>query len=160
MSEKTSKKLKSLKRKTMTGNIITYVILAIISVVWLIPFIMIVLESFRCETTMQVGYVFPKEWGLRNYQVLFSGQSEVVKYPRWYVNTLIIAIAVAVIQPIMVLCVSYTLSRTRFASRKLLMNAMLVIGMFPGFLSMIILYKVLSGMGLTGTGAIWGLILV
>lgn len=160
MSEKTSKKLKSLKKKTMTGNIITYVVLTVISVIWLIPFCMIVLESFRCETTMQVGYVFPQEWGLKNYRVLFSGQSEVVKYPRWYLNTLIIAIAVAVIQPIMVLCVSYTLSRTRFASRKLLMNAMLVIGMFPGFLSMIILYKVLSGMGLTGTGAIYGLILV
>lgn len=160
MSEKTSRKLKSLKKKTMTGNIITYIILAIISIVWLIPFFMIVLESFRCETTMQVGYVFPQEWGLRNYLVLFSGQSEVVKYPRWYANTLIIAIAVAIIQPIMVLCVSYTLSRTRFASRKLLMNAMLIIGMFPGFLSMIILYKVLSGMGLTGTGAIYGLILV
>lgn len=160
MSEKTSKKLKSLKKKTMTGNIITYVILTVISVIWLIPFFMIVLESFRGETTMQVGYVFPKEWSLKNYAVLFSGTSEVVKYPRWYFNTLIIAVAVAVIQPIMVLCVSYTLSRTRFASRKLLMNAMLVIGMFPGFLSMIILYKVLSGMGLTGTGAIYGLILV
>lgn len=159
MSEKTSKKLKSLKRKTMTGNIITYVILAIISIVWLVPFFMIVLESFRGETTMQVGYVFPKEWSLKNYAALFAG-SDVVKYPKWYLNTLIIAIAVAIIQPIMVLCVSYTLSRTRFASRKLLMNAMLVIGMFPGFLSMIILYKVLSSLGLTGTGAIWGLILV
>lgn len=160
MSEKTSKKLKSLKKKTRTGNIITYIVLAVISVIWLIPFIMIVLESFRCETTMQVGYIIPKEWGLKNYLKLFSGESEVVKYPKWYLNTLIIAVAVAVIQPIMVLCVSYTLSRTRFGSRKLLMNAMLVIGMFPGFLSMIILYKVLSGMGLTGTGAIYGLILV
>ncbi|MCM1057364.1 MAG: ABC transporter permease subunit [Firmicutes bacterium] len=160
MSEKTSKKYKSLKKKTMVGNIVTYVILTLISVVWLIPFVMIVLESFRGETTMQVGYVIPKEWSLKNYAALFAGTSEVVKYPKWYLNTLIIAVAVAIIQPIMVLCVSYTLSRTRFASRKLLMNAMLVIGMFPGFLSMIIMYKVLSGMGLTGTGAIWGLILV
>ncbi|MCM1191606.1 MAG: ABC transporter permease subunit [Butyrivibrio sp.] len=158
MSEKTSKKYKSLKKKTMVGNIVTYIILTLISVVWLIPFVMIVLESFRGETTMQVGYVFPKEWSLKNYTALFT--SSEIKYPRWYLNTLIIAVAVAVIQPIMVLCVSYTLSRTRFASRKLLMNAMLVIGMFPGFLSMIIMYKVLSGMGLTGTGAIWGLILV
>ena len=160
MSEKTSKKYKSMKKKAMVGNIVTYVILILISIVWLIPFVMIVLESFRGETTMQVGYVIPKEWSLKNYTALFSGSSEVVKYPRWYFNTLVIAIAVAIIQPIMVLCVSYTLSRTRFASRKLLMNAMLVIGMFPGFLSMIILYKVLSGMGLTGTGSIWGLILV
>lgn len=40
------------------------------------------------------------------------------------------------------------------------MNVMLVLGMFPGFLGMIILYKVLSGFGLTGAGSVPGLILV
>ena len=40
------------------------------------------------------------------------------------------------------------------------MNVMLILGMFPGFLSMIVLYKVLNGMGLTGPNSIPGLILV
>lgn len=47
----------------------------------------------------------------------------------------------------MVLSVSYVLSRLRFKGRKLLMNTCLVLGMLPGFVTMIVLYKVLSGMG-------------
>ena len=41
-----------------------------------------------------------------------------------------------------------------------MMNFMLVLGMFPGFLTMIVLYNVLEKMGLTGANAVPGLILV
>ena len=40
------------------------------------------------------------------------------------------------------------------------MNIMLVLGMFPGFLTMIVLYQVLKSIGLTGDNAVPGLILV
>lgn len=147
-----------MKAKQNISNTFVYIVLIMMSIIWLTPFVLIVLESFRCETTMQVGYVIPKEWGFDNYIWLFTnGQYD---FPQWYKNTFIIACACAVIKTFMVLCMSYTLSRMRFKGRKLLMNFMLVIGMFPGFLSMIILYKVLSNFGLTGEGAVWGLILV
>ena len=67
MSEKTSKRKMGLKAKTTLGNTITYIIIITMCIVWLIPFVCILLESFRMETTMQVGYVIPKEWGLGNY---------------------------------------------------------------------------------------------
>ncbi len=157
MSEYTiTTKYKSLKRKNARANAAIYVILVIMSIVWLAPFVCIVLESFRCETTMQVGYVIPKQWGFTNYKTLFTE----TKFLKWYTNTFTIALFAAVIQTFIVLCTSYTLSRMRFNGRKFLMNLMLVFGMFPGFLSMIILYKVLSGFGLTGSGSVPGLILV
>jgi arabinogalactan oligomer/maltooligosaccharide transport system permease protein len=159
MSKKTSeKKYASYKAKQTTSNVIVYIILIIMAIIWLTPFVMIVLESFRCETTMQVGYVIPKQWGLDNYKWLFTGSSS--NFKRWYANTFIIAFFASLIQTFMVLCMSYTLSRMRFKGRKLLMNFMLILGMFPGFLSMIILYKVLSNFGLTGAGSVPGLILV
>lgn len=157
MKEK-APKYKSLKRKTQVSNAVVYVVLTLLSLIWITPFILIVLESFRCETTMQVGYIFPKEWGFKNYINLFNSSD--VTYLKWYTNTIIIAVCVAVIQTFMVLCMSYTLSRMRFKMRKPLMNFMLVIGMFPGFTGMIILYKVLANFGLTGPGAVPGLILV
>ena len=55
---------------------------------------------------------------------------------------------------------AYTLSRLRFKGRKFLMNFMLVLGMFPGFLTMLVLYFLLKNMGLTQSGTIGGLILV
>lgn len=145
-----------LKAKTRLSNSVIYAILIIMSIIWLIPFVFILLESFRVESTYQVGYVIPKIWGLDNYRNLLT-KTDFVK---WYTNTLTIGIFCAIIQTIIVLSMSYTLSRLRFKGRKALMNLMLILGMFPGFLSMIILYKVLSWLGLTGANSVPGLILV
>ncbi len=155
MSEKTSKKM-GLKAKTTLGNAVAYVIIIAMCIIWLIPFFCILLESFRMETTMQVGYVIPKQWGIGNYVSLFKNTN----FAKWYMNTLVIALAVSVIQTFTVFCVSYTLSRMRFNGRKLLMNISLVLGMFPGFITLIVLYNILSDLGMTGAGSVPGLILV
>ena len=144
-----------LKASRTIANTTIYVVLVIISVIWLIPFVCILLQSFRVESTYQVGYVMPQQWGLDNYRNLFQ-----TDFPRWYVNTLITAVVTAVLQTIIVLCMSYTLSRFRFKMRKPLMRFMLILGMFPGMLTMIILYRVLSDLGLTQENAVPGLILV
>ena len=145
-----------LKAKTKIGNVSAYTVLILMSILWLLPFIGIVLESFRTEKTMPVGYVIPKQWGLGSYEILLKE----TKFLQWYLNTLIIGVAVAAIQTFTVLCVSYTLSRMRFNGRKFLMNAILVFGMFPGFVTIIVLYVILRDMGFTSEGAVPGLILV
>ena len=132
-----------------------YTLLAIISIIWLIPFVFIVLQSFRVENTYQVGYVIPQQWGFQNYINLWNSD-----FKRWYLNTFIIALAAAVLQTVIVLCMSYTLSRFRFKLRGPLMRFMLILGMFPGMLTMIILYRVLADLGLTQANAVPGLILV
>ena len=146
-----------LKTANALSNTAIHIILVIISVIWLLPFIFIVLQSFRVESTYQVGYIIPQEWGLDNYKSIFSAESN---FPRWYLNTFIMALATAALQTIIVLCMSYTLSRFRFKMRKPLMKFMLVLGMFPGILGMIILYRILSDLGLTQAHAVPGLILV
>ena len=82
------------------------------------------------------------------------------EYIRWYGNTLIIALFTAALQTIIVLSVSYAFSRIRFKGHKLMMNIILVLGMFPGFLTMITLYFLLKQVGLTKDGAVPGLILI
>ena len=144
-----------LKASRTIGNTLIYILLVAISIIWLIPFVFIVLQSFRVESTHQVGYVVPQVWGLRNYTELFNSN-----FPRWYVNTFIAALCTCILQTIIVLCMSYTLSRFRFKMRKPLMKFMLILGMFPGMLSMIILYRVLKDLGLTQENAVPGLILV
>ena len=155
MSEATAKRHMGLKTSRAITNTTIHVVLILISIIWLIPFICIVLQSFRVENTGPVGYVVPKIWGTGNYTKLFE-----TDFPRWYTNTFISALVVAVLQTIIVLCMSYTLSRFRFKMRKPLMRFMLILGMFPGMLSMIILYRVLKDLGLTQANATPGLILV
>ena len=144
-------------RKRRISNTIAYIVLIVISIIWLFPFLGLVLQSFRGEYGGMVGYLIPKEFSLKNYEFLFGADC---KFLRWYLNTFIIALAVAFLQTIVVICVSYALSRMRFKGRKALMNIWLVLGMFPGFLTMICLYFLLKQMGLTEAGAIPGLILI
>lgn len=155
------KKLRSLSGQRKLGDTLTYVFLAIISIIWLAPFLCLVLQSFRSYNGDGAGgmveYLIPKQFSLDNYTYLFQPEN---KFFRWYGNTFIIAIFVSLIQTIVVLCVSFALSRMRFKGRELLMRVWLVLGMFPGFLSMICLYFLLKNFGLTQEGAIPGLILV
>lgn len=154
-AEESMKKHMGIKASRRISNTLIYVVLVLISIIWLIPFVCIVLQSFRCESTWQVGYVIPKVWGWDNYKNLLQ-----TDFPKWYVNTLVIALFSAVFQTIIVLCMSYTLSRFRFTMRKPLMKFMLILGMFPGMLTMIIMYRVLKDLGMTQANSVPGLILV
>ena len=151
----TEKRHLGIKASRAISNTVIHIVLVIISVIWLIPFVCILLQSFRVESTWQVGYVVPQQWGLDNYVAIFKSD-----FTHWYLNTLIIAIVNAVIQTVIVLCMSYTLSRFRFKIRGALMRFMLILGMFPGMLTMIILYRVLKDLGMTEANAVPGLILV
>ena len=138
------------------SNTVIYIILILITCIWLFPFFGIVLESFRVETTQQVPDLFPKEFGLDNYIRLFKETD----FLKWFGNTAVMGIATAVLQTVFILSMSYVLSRLRFKGRKGLMNFMLILGMFPGFLTLILIYKVFSELGLTNEMAPVGLIIV
>ena len=119
------------ERRVNTG---IYIILVLMSIIWLAPFVFLVFQSFRSyalESGGMVNYLLPKTWSLDNYRWLFDTNNS--NFLRWYGNTLVIAIFCAIIQTIMQLSVSYTLSRLRFKGRKLIMNVVLVLGLFPGF---------------------------
>ena len=151
-----------MKAKRRANLAVSYLILVIISIIWLFPFVCLVLQSFRGYSAADggggmVNYLLPKRWTLDSYKFLFNKDS---KFMKWYLNTFIIATVVTAIQTVIVVCVSYALSRMRFTGRKLLMNIWLVLGMFPGFLTMICLYFLLKELGLTQEGAIPGLILI
>lgn len=150
-----NKRHMGLKASNTISNTIIYIVLILISIIWLIPFVCIVLQSFRVELPGPVGYVIPEKWGWDNYVRLFQSD-----FKKWYLNTFITAVATAALQTIFVLCMSYTLSRFRFKLREGLMRFMLILGMFPGMLTMIILYRVLKDIGLTQANAVPGLILV
>ncbi len=154
------KEFQSMSKKRAIGNFFCYVLLVLISIIWLFPFFGLLMQSFRSYATEyggMVDYIIPKNFSLDNYRFLFSGETNFLK---WYGNTVIIAIFTSILQTMVVLSVSYSLSRMRFTGRKFLMRCWLILGMFPGFLTMICMYFLLKSVGLTQNGAIPGLILV
>ena len=137
-------------------NAAVYIVLILITVIWMFPFVGIVLESFKVNTRAMDGEFWPAKFGLDNYIRLFKETD----FLKWFKNTSIMGIATALFQTFFVLSMSYTLSRLRFKGRKALMNIMLILGMFPGFLTMILIYKVFSDLGLTMEMAPVGLVIV
>jgi arabinogalactan oligomer/maltooligosaccharide transport system permease protein len=125
-----------------------YIVLALMTVIWLFPILWIVLTSFRGESGYYVGYFIPRTFTLDNYKNLFT-EGGPLPFARWWLNTFFVASISCVLNTLIVLITSFVLSRQRFQGRTLLMKAMMVIGMFPGFMSMIAVYNILKGMGMS-----------
>jgi len=142
------------KGRVMVGNALAYVALSILCVIWLVPVAWLLVISFSKGVAGIPNYFWPKYgFTLQNYVNLFkdAGVSSGFYFPRWFLNTLIVAICSCALTSVMVLSVAYAVSRMRFRLRKPFLNFALVLGMFPGFMSMIAVYYILKAVSLTNT---------
>ena len=150
----------------MITNAACYVLLTVLSIIWVLPILFVVLTSFRAEGGSYKTYIWPKGFTLDNYKELVMGVNSKITggtnidFTRWFLNTLVIAIFSTLLSAFFVLCVSYVMSRLRFKMRKGFMNIAMILGMFPGFMSMIAVYYILKGLGLLETGTLKQLSLV
>lgn len=140
-----------MKAKRIISDTLCHILLTVLSIIWVLPIAYVILTSFRKEGGTYKSYIFPKAYTLDNYVNLFKPTSQ-INFSKWFFNTLIIAICSTVIAAFFILCVSYVMSRLRFKMRKPFMNIALILGMFPGFMSMIAIYYILKGIGLLETG--------
>lgn len=150
----------------MITNAACYVLLTVLSIIWVLPILFVVLTSFRAEGGSYKTYIWPKGFTLDNYKELVMGVNSKITggtnidFTRWFLNTLVIAIFSTLLSAFFVLCVSYVMSRLRFKMRKGFMNIAMILGMFPGFMSMIAVYYILKGLGLLEMGTLKQLSLV
>ena len=148
-----------MKTKKFIKNSLVHVLLAVLSIIWILPIFYVILTSFREEGGSYKSYIWPKGFTLDNYINLFSGNS-VINFEKWFMNTFIIACFSMVITAFLTISVAYVMSRLRFKMRKPLMNVALILGMFPGFMSMIAVYYILKGLGFLETGLLKQIALV
>ena len=149
-----------MKQKKFIVDTACHILLAVLSVIWVLPIVYVVLTSFRKELGTYKSYIIPKEFTLDNYKNLLSGQNQILDFKQWFLNTFVIALCVMALSTFMVLAVSYCMSRLRFKMRKPFMNIALVLGMFPGFMSMFAIYYILKGLGFLETGTLKQIALV
>ena len=142
--------IKSYKLRRGLANTFIYIILDILGFIWICPFIYLLMHSFRAEGVTVVNYLIPREWTFQNYIDLFTSHGT-LNFTKWFINTFVVACFSCVISTISVLMVSYAFSRLRFKSRKKFINVGMILGMFPGFMTMIAIYYLLKAMGLTQT---------
>lgn len=137
----------SYRTKRTAKNVLAHVLLAILGLVWLIPILWIIMTSFSGDKAFSSNFI-PTKLTINNFKTLFT-DTEQFYFLRWFLNTLLVAVCSCILSTFYVLSVSYTISRLRFKMRKPYMNIALILGMFPGFMSMIAVYYILKGFNLT-----------
>lgn len=147
----------ALYARKKAGNALTYALLALLGVLWVLPIVYLVYTAFRVTpSTGIINTLFPDnlQLGFGNFKRLFEN----TMFSKWLLNTVLVAVCSCALSTAFILMVSYALSRLRFKMRKPIMNVLLVLGMFPGFMSMIAVYFILKAMSLTNS--LFALILV
>ncbi|WP_379132971.1 sugar ABC transporter permease [Paenibacillus sp. sgz500958] len=130
----------------LTGS---YIILIALAIAAVYPALWILLASFRPGKSLYSKTLIPEHFTLEHYKELFT--SPVYMFGTWYGNTLKIAICSMLIGVVLTLLTAYAVSRFRFKARKTALSTVLILGMFPGFMSMIAIYLLLKEFHLLDT---------
>jgi arabinogalactan oligomer/maltooligosaccharide transport system permease protein len=133
-----------------TGKIIgRHVFLAVLAFIWLIPVFWLIVTTFSTQKGINTNHFFPEHWTLANYHQLFFEPDSTANFPAWFKNSMIIGVFSCLVSSIFVIMTAYAFSFIDFKGRKKLMSFSLILGMFPGVLSMIAMYFILKMLGLT-----------
>jgi arabinogalactan oligomer/maltooligosaccharide transport system permease protein len=97
---------------------------------------------------------FSKGITFEHFTYLFTSTD----YPRWFGNTLFIAVFTSALTVLVSALGAYVFSRFRFTLKKGMMLSLLVLQIFPSFVGMIAIYVILYRIG--GLDKLWGLVLV
>ena len=110
--------------------------LILVSIIVLIPVVWIVMSSFNKGQNLSTASFIPKELTLSNYTKLFQETD----FGNWFLNSLSIATLNALISVTLILLTAWILSRFKFKGKKTGLLTLLVLSMFPSFLSMTAVY--------------------
>ena len=159
----TGKQTKSYARQKAISLGLAYTFLIILCFIWIIPIVWVVLTSFRVEPGSFTSSFFPRPYSwvedgmkytqtytLQNYVDLFTPRDG-FDFGKMWINTFIVAVFSCAISTLFAVATAYVMSRMRFKMRKPFMNIALIMGMFPGFMSMIAIYFILKSVGIEKT---------
>ena len=141
----------SVRRSARIRLFASYAFLAAVACWSLYPAVWVAVSSFKPGRSLYSAAFLPDKLTLAHYIELF--QSDSLMFPTWYFNTLKIALASMATSTLLVTVSAYALSRFRFRWRKASLGLMMILGMFPGFMSMVAVYILLMQLGLLNTHA-------
>ena len=157
----TKKDERRAKTARILSNTLAYSVLILLTIIWLYPIFWIVVHAFRGADPVTGAYrgivisnYFPGSYGIEAFRRLFTE----TYFLRWFVNTLFVAVLTCFFATMLQLSVAYVMSKLKFPQRRFFLNLAIILGLFPGFMSMIAIYYILKAFGLTET--LFALVLV
>lgn len=134
-----------------------FVVFLVLASLWTIyPIIYVISTAFSPLNTTATASIVPFADGFSTRQ--FEKLIFDTDFLTWVTNTFIVATSVAICTVVVCSLTAYIFSRFKFAFRKGMMMAMLVLQIFPSFVGMIAIYVIVNRIGLYNQ--LWGLVLV
>jgi arabinogalactan oligomer/maltooligosaccharide transport system permease protein len=141
MSLISTKKAKFWLTKVLWRHIVGIAVL----VFALFPLIWMVSAAFDATGQLSTQKLIPTFRGLDNFKTLFANDEK--PYLTWVRNSLVVAISAALLQLVIGASAAYSLSRHKFKGRKITLNTILIVQMFPQLLAATTLFLIINSLG-------------
>lgn len=134
-------------RRPAPVNALLYLLLVVLSLVFISPFVWLVLASLKPSSEVFSVQLLPSRMTWENYAHVF----QYAPIGRWLLNTLLISSLSVVLVIFSSLVVAYGFARLRFRGRGVLFGVLLASYMLPGAVTMIPTFLIWNKLGLIGT---------
>jgi arabinogalactan oligomer / maltooligosaccharide transport system permease protein len=144
------------RKPVLAGNWWRYLVSLAAIAFALFPVVYVISAAFNAIPSLTSAQLIPDDITLDNFERILSGnpgeagteQAALdVPYVNWYVNTVFIAGATAVIAVLMGALAAYAFARFRFHGRRMGLMSLLLIQMFPTFLAVVAIYYIILNVG-------------
>jgi arabinogalactan oligomer / maltooligosaccharide transport system permease protein len=108
----------------------------------LFPLYLVIISSFSSSGSLQLSSFLPREISFANYNKLFNDPT--IPYLTWVKNSLLIAGSVAVFSVMIGTASAFAFSRLKFKGRKLGIQLLLLVQMFPAILAISAVYVIME----------------
>jgi arabinogalactan oligomer/maltooligosaccharide transport system permease protein len=143
-----------LPRPSLQGDWWRHLVALIAVGVALFPIAYVASAAFNADSSLGGASLIPRSVTLDNFRELLAPdpakshlQSSTSHYARWLGNSLVIALAVALLNVLLGALAAYAFSRFRFRGRRMGLLFLLLIQMFPQVLALVAIYLIVLRTG-------------
>lgn len=141
-------------------NTLKYILLVLLAAIALAPFVLAFLGTFKTDAEI-IAYppkILPQNWLVENWAKTWNTNFGLgATFPRWLINTAIVAVGSALLQVIFCSMAAYAFARLRFPGRDIVFAFMLASMMIPSAITLIPAYVVMTKIGFINT--YWSLLI-
>ncbi|MDK6251399.1 carbohydrate ABC transporter permease [Alloscardovia omnicolens] len=137
--------------RTATRRIPIYIILSVISLIWVFPFLWMALGSLKTqrEILAKPPRLLPDHATLANFTKWF----EQLNFSTYFTNSIIVAVITVLGNIIFCSMVGYALAKMQFRGKNIVFGAVMVTLMVPSVATFVPLFVIIANLGLSNTYA-------
>lgn len=124
------------KTKKIIGHTLSYLFLSLLCVMILVPFIQLVLSSFKNSQEVYLDTIFPKKWAFENYAAVFK--ETVIIHS--FINTFAYIIPPVLVGTFMSAFCAYGFARLKFPGKRAFFIGMMATLVIPNIIIMVPAY--------------------